>query len=80
MLLLMNDPGQPFQWLWHVFLIHLIWLWSIRYWFLAIGMISWCQWMIKDAVRSGVEEALKKTVTPVLDDIYDKLTENEAEE
>jgi hypothetical protein len=61
------------------FVLFLIWLWSLKGYFLAAFLAIWFQWMIKGAVREGVEEALNKTVVPILDDILGEMREEQEE-
>jgi hypothetical protein len=54
---LMSDLGS---WLFGLLLLLLHWLWSIRWLIATIVWFVWFQWTIKNTVRDGVSEALKR--------------------
>ncbi len=66
-----------FHYLWLLLLLFFHWLWSIREFLLFVAAFIWFQWMIKSTIREAVEEAMNKTVVPVLNDIYERLSESE---
>lgn len=63
-----------YQYIWQILLLIFAWFIQTGWKWFAFGMFFiWFQWYMKMTIREGVEEAMKKGVLPVLEDIRDSL-------
>lgn len=68
------------HWLWVLVLIIFHWFLSRGWMWLVLGVIfAYFQWVLKSTIRDGVEEAMKRTVVPALDEISEKLNKEDDE-
>ena len=73
-----NLGQNDFHWVRFTVIPFLIWVWSwLKYWLIGGFVVGCFAWVIKTAVREGVEEALQKKVVPLLDDIRDEVTKEQ---